>query len=111
LRQPTPFDASYKVVADSKLLLQVIRPEVTHYMGIDIAQMEAGGVSSNPAGTLKVMREFLRLESDLGYRIPKAQRLWYVTRSHAKSILYRVAGDRVVNLLARIKHSLVCIRP
>lgn len=111
LMNAKPFDASYKVVADSKLLLQVIRGDVTRYMDIDVTEMEPGGVSSNPSCTLKVMREFLRLEADLGYRIPRSRLWWYVTRSHAKAFLFRLAGAGAVDRVIRLKRRLGGTRP
>jgi glycosyltransferase involved in cell wall biosynthesis len=98
-----PFDISYKVVADSKLLIRVMRPEVTRYLAMDIADMQAGGVSSHPASALKVMREFLRLEADLGYRIPPLHRLSFMTRNHLKAFLVRVAGSNFVERLVHAK--------
>lgn len=106
LERSRPFDDSYRVVADSKLLLQVIRQEATCYLGIDVTQMEPGGVSSHPASTLKVMREFLRLEADLGYRIPRMRKIWYVFRNHAKASLYKVAGPGLVDRVIRFKRSI-----
>lgn len=98
-----PFDISYKVVADSKLLIQAMRPEVTRYLAMDIADMQAGGVSSHPASALKVMREFLRLEADLGYRIPPLHRLSLMARNHLKVFLVRVFGSGFVERLVHAK--------
>ena len=111
LRQPRPFDESYRVVADSKLLLQIVRPETTIYLDMDVAEMEVGGVSSNPAWTLRIMKEFLRLESDLGYRIPLGKRVWYVTRNRVKWILYRVAGVGAVERVVHVKRRIGGPRP
>lgn len=103
LRQPGPFDESYRIVADSKLLLQIVRPGNVVYLDMDVAEMEAGGVSSDPAWTLKIMKEFLRLESDLGYRIPRGKRLWYVARNRAKWVLFQVAGAGIVERVVQVK--------
>jgi glycosyltransferase involved in cell wall biosynthesis len=107
LAGPYPFDSSYKIVADSKLLLPVMKEQNTRYIDIDICTMEPGGVSSNPASTLKVMREFLRLEVDVGYRIPRAKRLLFIARSYARFIIYRVAGQRAIDIATRLKNSLL----
>jgi glycosyltransferase involved in cell wall biosynthesis len=98
-----PFDVSYKVVADSKLLIQRMRTEVTRYLNMDIADMQAGGVSSHPASALKVMKEFLRLEADLGYRIPPLRRMSFQARTHLKAYLVRVAGSSFVERLVHAK--------
>jgi glycosyltransferase involved in cell wall biosynthesis len=103
-----PFDESYKVVGDSKFLLTHMRADNTKYIDLDISKMQAGGCSSNPKYVLKVMNEFLRLESDLGYRIPVFRRVLYIMRSHSKFILYKLLGARAVDIVIRAKQR--CLR-
>jgi glycosyltransferase involved in cell wall biosynthesis len=101
-----PFDTSYRVVGDGKLLLQVIRPELTHYLGIDVADMEPGGIGSHPASCIKVMKEFLRLEKDIGYRIPFWRRSWFIVRSYVKYFLFRTVGSHAVSNVALLTRRL-----
>jgi glycosyltransferase involved in cell wall biosynthesis len=106
LARTRPFDSSYRVVADSKLLLSVMREQNTLYLDIDVCAMEPGGVSSSPASTLKVMREFLRLEEDIGYRIPWTRRTLFIFRSYTKFIIYKIAGQAAVDIATSLKRSL-----
>ena len=110
LMTPDPFDASYKVAADSKFLLQIVRPEVTRYMNFDITLMEPGGVSANPRDAITVMREVFRLEEDLGYQIPKSRRLLFVVRTYAKYLVFRFIGAGAVGQVIRTKRRLFGIR-
>jgi glycosyltransferase involved in cell wall biosynthesis len=106
LRDGRPFDTSYRIAGDSKLLLQVVRPELVHYLGLDVADMEPGGISSHPASSIKVMKEFLRLESDIGYRIPFWRRSWFIVRSCIKFATFSLAGSRAVSNVALLKKRL-----
>lgn len=111
LAHDLPFDSSYKVVADSKFLLQLIRPEVTFYLDLEVCIMEPDGISSSPRYAIAVMREFFRLEKDLGYKIPKELRLWYAFKTYAKVIMLRCLGGNILNFLTKIKrYSLIHLR-
>lgn len=107
LQSPAPFDARYSIAGDTKLMLQYMRPHNTRYLDLDIARMQAGGISSNASGALRVMREVLRLEADLGYRIPRVQRTSYIARTYMKAILSRTVGPGAVDSLIRVKQRIV----
>ena len=106
-RSEAPFDATYRIAGDTKLMLQHMRVANTRYVDLDIATMEAGGVSSHPASALKVMREVLRLEAELGYRIPPIPRALYIARTHTKALLARLVGAAAVDSLIRAKQRLI----
>lgn len=101
-----PFDASYRIAGDSKFLLERLHSRNTHYVDLGIARMEAGGVSSSPTHTRAVMKELLRLEADLGYRIPPARRLLCAGRMYAKAGLAKLIGAASVERLIRAKQRL-----
>jgi len=79
------FDASYRVVADSKFMLETLKKGLALYFDIDVCIMEPGGVSSSPKYALRVMDEFFRLEKDLGYQIPLVKKTVYLIKSHVKT--------------------------
>lgn len=106
-RSEAPFDDTYRIAGDTKLMLQHMHVANTRYVDLDVATMEAGGVSSHPASALKVMREVLRLEAELGYRIPPVQRALYVARSYSKALLSRLIGSAAVDSLIRTKQRLI----
>lgn len=100
------FDSSYKVVGDSKFLLQIINNNNTFYINIDVCNMEPGGISSNPLHVIKVMNEFFRLEKELEYRIPKHLRDWYRIKTYVKFLIVKsigvVAYSSLMNIIRRI---------
>lgn len=92
LAAPSPFDTSYRIAADSKFLLRILRSRAAAYVDLDISQMEPGGISADPCHALTMMREALRLQHDLGYRLPAGQRAWFVCRSYMKHYIFRYFG-------------------
>lgn len=82
-----PFDTQYKVVADSKFMLQLLRNGSAFYLNEEVCEMEPGGVSSDHKNAYQVMTEFLRLEKDLGYRVPLLSKAGYIIRTHVKTFL------------------------
>ncbi|WP_422410476.1 MULTISPECIES: glycosyltransferase family 2 protein [unclassified Endozoicomonas] len=89
------FDDSYKVVADSKFLLQssVKSEGGFEYLKFEVAIMDVGGVSQSPKNSLRVMNEFFILEKDLGYQLPKIGKWKYFLKCHLKFILAKCFGD------------------
>lgn len=82
-----PFDTQYRVVADSKFMLQSLEHGTATYFDVDVCEMEPGGVSSSYKHAYLVMTELFRLEKDLGYKIPFFFRLSYIIRAHFKNII------------------------
>lgn len=103
LRSNAPFDASYRVAADSKFLLQVLSTGHANWMDMDIGVMEPGGTSANPKHALLIMREFFRMESELGYKLPWQNKLIYRLLSYSRVGIYAAAGAGVVEAIARRK--------
>jgi glycosyltransferase involved in cell wall biosynthesis len=89
-----PFDPTYRIVADSKFLLSVLKHCDVRYMDIDVCHMHAGGVSSSPRSAVRVAREFLRLETDIGYQIPWRRKLRFLSRAYVKYYLWAIFGQR-----------------
>lgn len=85
-----PFDTKYRVVSDSKFLLQSLKTSAAFYLNEDICEMEPGGVSSHPGSTLLVKNEFTRLQSDLGYKVPIIKWLRYIAMANIKHIIYKI---------------------
>ncbi|BAK78311.1 glycosyl transferase, family 2 [Pseudogulbenkiania sp. NH8B] len=70
-----PFDESYRIAADSKLLLSAAKSNTFYYLGIPIARMDPDGISSHPRTARLLLSEFKKLSHDLGYKIPFARKL------------------------------------
>lgn len=98
-----PFDTSYRIAADSKFLLQTLRFCAPTYVDLDVCQMEPGGISADPRHALTMMHEALRLQHDVGYRLPPLRRAWFVCRSYVKHYVFRHLGHRGTNAMVRAR--------
>jgi hypothetical protein len=98
-----PFDDSYKVVADSKFLLTALMGAKAEYFDIDVCKMMPGGVSSSDNKVVFVKDEWLRLEKDLGYKIPFWRRIKYLLTVFLKNSLLKFIGPNAVTSLRNIK--------
>ena len=100
---PKPFDDTYKVVADSKLLLQVLRQSSAVYFDIDICNMLPGGVSSRDDKILLVKNEFFRLEKELGYQIPFLNKTRYRITVLTKHLMFKIFGPKLIEIFCKLK--------
>lgn len=98
-----PFDDTYRVVADSKLLLQAKEKGGFYFLDMDICIMEPGGVSGHPKTAIFVMKEYSRLERDLGYKVPIRKKLSFQIRTYSKYFIYSIFGDKAYTLAAQFK--------
>jgi len=94
-----PFDDSYRVVADSKFLLEAAGIGDFFFLDVDVCNMLPGGVSAHPSRALVVMHEFLRLESEIGYKIPIKNKMLYVFISYFKYCLFNLGGHVLLKAL------------
>ena len=107
--RPKPFDDTYKVVADSKLLLLTLRRANAEYFDVSISKMLPGGLSSRDDKAVFVMNEFLRLEKDLGYRIPYFRKIKYVLTVLLKSLLLKYTGPESILIFQKLKRKILNI--
>lgn len=94
LRQPEPFDTSFRICADAKLMLKAVALAPPVYLGFDVAKMVAGGVSTSTAGWMTMARENRRICSELGLHSPLSHRLGMV-RLRAKLAVGLLFGRHV----------------
>lgn len=88
LKSGDPFDTSYKIVADSKFIIKIKNAGTQTYIPYDVTVMAPGGVSQCPGAALQTWKEFLRLEKDLGYRIPWTNKAIYSLRVFVKHTFF-----------------------
>jgi glycosyltransferase involved in cell wall biosynthesis/nucleoside-diphosphate-sugar epimerase len=92
------FDASFRIGGDYELLLRELRTgDALFVPGLVVAGMRHGGVSSDPAGSLRLMREFRRAQVKHGLRRPG--RHWRVAfaKAHLRVWLWRMLRNRVAS--------------
>lgn len=88
------FDDSFRIGGDYEMLLRELqRGDALFVPGVVVAGMGHGGVSSDPAGSLKMLHEFRRAQR--AHALP-AGRHWRaaVLRGHARVWLWRLLGPR-----------------
>lgn len=94
LRRPEPFDTSFRICADAKLMLKAAAMAPPVYLGFDVAKMVAGGISTSTAGWMTMARENRRICTELGLHSPVSHRLGMM-RLHAKLAVGLLFGRHV----------------
>jgi glycosyltransferase involved in cell wall biosynthesis len=92
------FDESYRIGGDYEMLLRELRGGEAQFVpGLVIAGMRHGGVSNDPAGSVKLLREFRRAQCAHG--IPRAGRHWMTAyvKAQLRVWLWRLLGRRVAS--------------
>lgn len=92
LAQEAPFDTSYGIVADSKLVYQSLQRTEPIFCDAVIAVAPLGGVSTDPKYFLRTAHEIMKLNRELGYGNYTHQ-LWFYLKTIGKVLLYRVSGE------------------
>lgn len=89
------FDESFRVGGDYEMLLRELRAGNALFVpGLVVAGMRHGGVSSDPEGSVRLMREFRRAQVMHGLG---AGRHWITAyaKAHLRVWLWRILGDRL----------------
>lgn len=90
------FDESFRIGGDYEMLLRELRAgEALFVPDLLVAGMRHGGLSSDPAGSLEMMREFRRAQLKQGLRRPGRRWLAAMARAHVRVWLWRILGRRI----------------
>lgn len=90
------FDESFRIAGDYEMLLRDLRQNHAVFIpGIILTGMRAGGVSSDPQGTLKTMREIRRAQRLHGFNLPGPLWLAAMLRVYIRLLLWRTLGERL----------------
>ena len=88
------FDESFAIAGDYELLLRVLKTSDAHFLGnVVVAAMRQGGVSSNPANTMRSLLEARRAQSKNGQHWPSWIWVAGVVRAALKAAVWRVFGE------------------
>lgn len=88
------FDSSYRIAGDYALLARALSDTAPAYVGdLVVAHMAYGGVSTTPANSLRLLREYRRAQRERGQRWPG--RAWWASaaRVRARLVLWSVLGE------------------
>jgi glycosyltransferase involved in cell wall biosynthesis/nucleoside-diphosphate-sugar epimerase len=89
------FDESYRAGGDYEMLLRELRTgEALFVPDLVVAGMGYNGVSTNPAGSLRVMREFRQAQVKHGFERPSWRWRLAFWKAHLRVWLWRALGDR-----------------
>lgn len=92
------FDESFRIGGDYELLLRELRSgEALFVPDLVVAGMGHGGVSSDPEGSLRLMREFRRAQVKNGAARPGRRWLVAFGKAHLRVWLWRVLGNRIAS--------------
>ena len=87
LKVDKPFDDKYKIVGDSKFMLNYQKTgSQFKYFDLDVCYMKEGGISANSKNSFLVMKELIRLEKDIGYKLPILLKIKLIIRTFYKML-------------------------
>ena len=90
------FDESFQIGGDYEMLLRELRQGNAVYVSdLVVAAMRHGGVSSDPTGSLRMLREFRRAQRMHDLRRPGPHWLVAYGRAQLRVWLWRLLGNRV----------------
>lgn len=94
LMTATPFDVSYRIAADSKLLYSSIQRTEPVFSDIVVTSASVGGVSTNVRLSLAAAREVMRVNREFGFtNLPHES--WFYSKAVLKGAINQLAGDRL----------------
>ena len=88
------FDESFSIAGDYELLLRALKDNDAFFLnGVVVAAMRQGGVSSNPANTMRSLLEVRRAQKKNGQQWPSWIWIAGVARAALKAAVWRVFGE------------------
>jgi glycosyltransferase involved in cell wall biosynthesis len=92
------FDESFRIGGDYEMLLRELRRTAPRFVpDVVVAGMRHGGVSSDPRGALRMLREFRRAQRMHGLRQPGVHWLAAYAKGHLRLWLWRLLGERLAS--------------
>lgn len=94
------FDESFRIAGDYEMLLRELRVGQALFVpDLVVAGMRHGGVSSNPSGSLTLLREFRRAQRMHGINRPGRHWIAAFAKAHIRVWLWRVLGSRIASFV------------
>lgn len=92
------FDESFRIGGDYEMLLRELGEGAAQFVpGLVVAGMRHGGVSSDPGGSLQLLREIGRAQRMHGKKHLSRQLLIALAKAHLRVWLWRLLGERVAS--------------
>lgn len=94
------FDESFRIAGDYELLLRELKTADAFYIpDIITIAMRQGGLSSDPANTLLILREFRRAQRMQGQSLPGRILLMAMVKESIRLLLWNVLGEQLARRL------------
>lgn len=90
-----PFDTSYRICADSKLVIQSILKHEPQFARVVVTSSPLGGISTQPKYALLRAKEVLRVNREVAYRNVWNERFFYA-KTLAKVLLQKFGGEHAL---------------
>ena len=92
LSSERPFDTSYRIAADSKLVYKSIKTVDPVFASVLVATVPLGGLSTAPKYVLTTANEIVRINYELGFANYPHQ-IWFYLKAAFKLAVFGLAGD------------------
>ncbi len=90
------FDESFRIAGDYELLLRELKIKDALFIpDLIMTGMRQGGISSNPANTLKALQEIRRAQRMHGQKMPGWLWLMAIARMYIRFFLWRLLGEEL----------------
>lgn len=93
----TPFDITYRIAADSKLLYSSIQRAQPVFSDILVSSASVGGVSTDVRYSGAAAKEIVRINREFGFT-NYAHQLWFYSKAVLKGAIYEFGGEKVSRL-------------
>jgi glycosyltransferase involved in cell wall biosynthesis len=92
-----PFDTTYRIAADSKLLYSSIRRAPPVFSDVFVASASIGGLSTDVRYTIVAAKEVGRINREFGFSNYRHQD-WFYLKALSKAIITKLGGESVSRL-------------
>ena len=94
------FDPAFRIAGDYEFLLRATKAQAPHFLGeLLVTAMRQGGLSSNPAGTLKGLNEVYRAQTKNGQTVLWLPRLLAFARVYTRLLIVKCLGEKTTAVL------------
>jgi hypothetical protein len=94
------FDPAFRIAGDYEFLLRSMQGQAPHFLGdLVVTAMRPGGLSSNPANTLRGLGEVYRAQQINGLKVLLLPRLMAWLRVYARLLIMKFLGIRGTSVL------------
>jgi glycosyltransferase involved in cell wall biosynthesis len=97
LSAESPFDITYRIAADSKLLYSSIRRAQPVFSDMIVASASVGGISTDVRYSIAAAKEVSRVNREFGFRNYPSE-FWYYSKTAIKGGINKLGGDYLSRL-------------